>query len=424
MSRRHRLSLATAILTNINIMAGAGIFINMVLLTQLTRIAGSFAYLFIGLFMLPLIKSIASLVKKYPEGGFYAYAAPVSPLLGFISCWTYFFSKLASTSLVLYVSAVFLKQLFPNLLNLIGTLPLSITILAIFTYLNLFNVAIGSSIQKLFFSAKAIPVLFIILLGIVNLSPATLSISGADFTYLPTVIPLALYCLAGFEAACALSRNIINPQVNGPRAIFYSFFIIVGTYTVFQLLTSMMLVSSINQISSYQDAFPYLANLVTKTPWLAQRIANTINIFIVVSTLGGAYSMLFANPWNLYTLAEHGHLPNSEKMTKLNQHEIPTGTIIAESTICLGYLLLTNGNQLPLQQTAALGATIAYTITILSILIKQPKKSIIPWLALITCSGFIISCIISTLRHSISSLLLFISMLTFGLIMFWMSKKK
>ena len=424
MSRQAKISLATAILTNINIMAGAGIFINMVLLTKLTQTSSCLIYLLVGLFMLPLIKSIATLVKKYPLGGFYAFAKPVSPLLGFVSCWTYFFSKLASTSLVLYVSAVFLKQLAPQFFAFIPELGLSIVILAIFTYLNLFNIELGSYIQKFFFTAKAIPILLIICLGIYELPNFQLNLQLPNVDNISTAIPLALYCLAGFEAACSLSRKIKNPEKNGPIAIFYSFFIIIGVYSIFQLLVSGMLLKNINQVQSYDDAFPYFASLITSSKTISSKISNFFNLFIIISTLGGAYGMLFANPWNLYTLAEHKHTFNADLITTCNKHDIPTVAIIIQSLICLSYLLLTQGNQLPLQQTAALGVTIAYTISIITILIKKPRQSLIPWLALITCSIFITSCLSSILTHSLTSLTIFFAMLSFGIVMYFTTSKK
>lgn len=422
MSARHKLSLKAAIFTNINIMAGAGIFINTVILTKTTGIIGSFAYLLIGLFMLPLISSIAELVKMHPSGGFYAFAQPVSPFLGFISCWTYFFSKLASTSLVLYVSAVFLKQLFPSIFAMIPIIPLSMILLALFTYLNLFNLEVGSFIQKIFFTAKSIPALFVICLGLWKLNADSLYIQSSDFINISTAIPLVLYCLAGFESACSLSRKIKDPKVNGPKAIFYSFFILVGVFTIFQFLASIMLQPNISQMSSYQDAFPYLTTLINIPAWLQQQLASLLSLCIVTSTLGGAYGMLFANPWNLYTLAEHNHIFASDTILKLNKHEIPTAAIIIEAVICFIFLLTTHGNQVPLQQTAALGATIAYTISVIALL-KQASVKSRSLLALITCTGFIISCIISSIAHSITSLALFCIMLSFGIIMFACNKK-
>lgn len=423
MSRSRKLSLTAAIFTNINIMAGAGIFINMVLLTKLTGILGATAYLTIGIFMLPLIKTIAELVKIHPEGGFYAFAEPISPFLGFLNCWTYFFSKLASTSLVLYVSATFLKQLFPHVLSSVPTMPLSIGILALFTYANLFNLDIGSSIQKIFFGAKAIPIGGIVLLGLFNCSGTPLTIKSEYIANLSTVIPLALYCLAGFEAACALSRTIQNPKVNGPKAIFYSFFILIGTYTVFQLIVAAGLLKHLPYINSYQDAIPALMSNTNFTPSIVSKLTSFLNLCIVTSTLGGAYGMLFSNQWNLYTLAEHNHIPGSSYITQLNSQEIPTIAVLAESFICILYLMLTQGNQIPLQQMAALGAAIAYTISTVSFLMQRSTKNAFAWLALITCSGFIISSIISSITYSLSSLTLFCSMFIIGVISYQISNR-
>ena len=61
MATEHKLSLPTAILININIMMGAGIFINTVELSKRAGLLGGFMYPLIGLLILPLIIAIASI---------------------------------------------------------------------------------------------------------------------------------------------------------------------------------------------------------------------------------------------------------------------------------------------------------------------------------------------------------------------------
>ena len=91
MSTDHKLSLKTALFINVNVMLGIGIFMNTIVLT---KIAGAFAfvaYALIGIMMLPLIISIAELIKMHPQGGFYIYARKeIHPFAGFLSAWGYF----------------------------------------------------------------------------------------------------------------------------------------------------------------------------------------------------------------------------------------------------------------------------------------------------------------------------------------------
>ena len=115
MSTTSQFSLRQAILINLNIIISTGIFINMAMLPQKLGFISAFIYPLMGLIMLPLIATIGSLLNKYPSGGFYAFAKDMSPFLGFISCWSFFFAKLASSALMLFFSITFFQQLFPAL---------------------------------------------------------------------------------------------------------------------------------------------------------------------------------------------------------------------------------------------------------------------------------------------------------------------
>src|SRR5438132_371967 len=116
MSSDYKLSLPTAILININIMLGSGIFINTTNLAQRAGALGALGYFLVSLLMLPLVLSIAKLLHKYPEGGFYSFARyEINIFTGFLSAWTYFVSKLASATLVIHISVLLMQKLFPLL---------------------------------------------------------------------------------------------------------------------------------------------------------------------------------------------------------------------------------------------------------------------------------------------------------------------
>lgn len=424
MSTHHKLSLKDAIFMNLNIMIGAGIIVNTVFLTKEVGLFACMSYFLVGIFMLPLISSIGQLIQMHPSGGFYAYAKPISPLLAFITCWTYFFGKLASASLILFVSATFIKQLFPILLAPINTIPLTLIILTLFIYLNLFNLKTGSTLQLLFFIAKSAPVLFVIISGIISLQSVIIASPTIDIISIASSLPFVLYSFNGFEAACAMSRNMENPTKNAPKAIFYSFFIVIGIYTIFQLLMAIMLLPNISNLTDYKDAFPYIAQHLNISPSLKQALTTCINFVIGFSTLGGAYGIIFSNSWNLLILAEHGHTFKPTVFTKLNDHHIPSAAVIAQGIICIFFILITQGKQIPLQQTAALGTIIAYTISVIAFIIQTKNSKMIPFLALATCSGLISTFVFSMIKYGLTSLTLFVSMSILGIIMYFISQKQ
>ena len=118
MAQDDKLSLPTAILINLNIMLGAGIFINTDLLAKRSGALGFLMYPLIAIIMLPLIISIAKLVNIYPDDGFYGYGArAIHPIIGFFSSWSYFVGKLASATLMIHVALSLVVQTVPLLHN-------------------------------------------------------------------------------------------------------------------------------------------------------------------------------------------------------------------------------------------------------------------------------------------------------------------
>src|SRR5437870_4968280 len=110
----YKISLPSAVLININIMLGAGIFINTANLAKRSAELGALMYLLVGLLMLPLILSIAQLLRLHPAGGFYVFAQKeINPFAGFLSGWCYFTAKLASCMLMIHVSMTLIQQIFP-----------------------------------------------------------------------------------------------------------------------------------------------------------------------------------------------------------------------------------------------------------------------------------------------------------------------
>ena len=172
MATEHKLSLPTAILINLNIMLGAGIFINTVELSKRTGLLSGFMYPLIGLLVLPLIVTIATLVQLYPSGGFYVFAQKeINPCMGFLSTWSYFVAKLASASLMIHVSVSLISQIFPCLLNYASLFIYDVIVLTLFICLNLLNMKTGSRIQIGFLSFKLIPIFFVIAAGFIFFSP-------------------------------------------------------------------------------------------------------------------------------------------------------------------------------------------------------------------------------------------------------------
>lgn len=426
---QHKLSLTSAIFININIMLGSGIFINSTILASKAGALGGFCYLLVGLLMLPLIIAISKLVELHPAGGFYTFASKeIHPYAGFFSAWSYAVGKLASAVIITQFAVMLTQQVIPALAQF-DTLALNAFIMLLFILLNMFDIKTGSSIQKVFFAAKMIPILFAIFTGLYLFSWSNVPVHAINYADLPITLPLVLFAMAGFEAACSLSSRIENPQVNGPKAIFISYGLVIAATTLFQLLIYGALGSALAAMPDYRYLFPGLvAGLLPDQTALGNHLINIIHLAIASSALGGSYGVIFSNNWNFFTLASHNHLFFSEKFVQLNRYHIPWLCVLLEGLIYFVFLFVSRGSQIPLQQMGALGPTIGYSLSAFALLCASYKFTnriairAISVLSLFSCSLLFTAAIYSLFKYGVSTLSFFALLMAFGTVMFLMTK--
>ncbi len=424
MTTEKKLSLPTAILINLNIMMGAGIFINTVELSKRAGLLGGFMYPLIGLLILPLIMAIAQLIKLHPAGGFYVFAQrEINPFIGFASTWSYFIAKLASASLMIHVSMSLITQIFPSLLNIGPVFFFDVCILTFFIILNLLNMQTGSRIQFGFLAFKLIPVLFVIGAGLILFYPAHLNALPIIWSGIPGSIPFVLYAASGFEATCAISNKIENGQRNGPRAIMISFTIMMILVFLFQFLFYTSLGTVLADQASYLGAFPALLHKLCSSPALAAKLTALFHLAIATSALGGCYGILYSNNWNLYILAQHRSIKGSALFTQLNTQSIPYLCLLVEWLFCILYLFTSSGHQLILQPLAALGTTAAYTVSIIALFYAGKKNNDqyhtnLALIALASCLILIGACIRNFIIGGILPLIGFGLLFVFGLLFY------
>lgn len=417
----HKLSLRSAILINLNIMVGFGLFVNTVLLAKLTGSLGFLSYGLTAVFIAPLIISIAALMKRHHGGGFYAYSAhDIHPFVGYISAWGYFTGKLASAALIIHVVMTLLQSLIPVLAT-VPTLVLDSGVILLFAFLNTFHMKLGSQLASFFFVLKLTPILFAVLGGLFLISTTPATFTPLLWSGIPLSIPFVLYTFIGFEAACSLSQSIENPSVNGPRAIYISFALAVALNIVYQFLFFAATQGALMTQTNYLDAFPVLLSyLMPASPLLAQKIVGLLYLALACATLGASYGILLSVHWNLYTLAQHKHIPFARFFTKLNAHNIPTACVVAEALLCGAYLIFTGGDQKPLQQISVLGTIIAYTLSIIGLFMFEYRTKIKArtYLALICSFIFLGMCLKNFFTFGLTSLFIFLTIQALGIVLY------
>ncbi len=422
-----KLSLVNAILININVMLGTGMFINTTELAKRAGSIGCMSYLLIGILILPLVICMSELVKRFPAGGFYSFAEPIHPFAGFISTWIYFTAKLASASLMIHTAMTLLQNIVPNTQS-IPTLFLDIVILSLFITLNLQNLKTGSTIQKIFVISKMLPICFLTGTALLFFNTQNIINHSHEWKTLIDTLPLVLYATVGFEAACSLSSRIDNAAKNAPRVLLISYAIAILILTTYQFLFYGTLGQLLESIGNFTKPFPALVELFAPSSIvLSNKIISILHLAIACSALGGSYGILFSNSWNLYTLAKNNHTFYASKIAQLNSNTIPFICVLAEGILCGLYLTLTQGYQITLQQLSALGCITTYTMSIISlILIAQKtvntKLLVLSVAGLLSCSILMINCTCMLAKNSSHALLAFLALAAFGSSMFMYQK--
>jgi amino acid transporter len=311
-------------------------------------------------------------------------------------------------------------RIIPSL-AIIPVLASDIVILLFFTWLNQFNLKTGTKITYTFIVLKFTPILFAICASLYLLNYWSMPADTLLWSGIPMTIPLVLYAFVGFEVACSLSNSIENPQRNAPRAILYSFGIVILITVLYQLLLFAAVGKQLMHAESFLDIFPILFKAITTPSAFTAHILNLLYIASACAALGGSYGILLSNAWNLHVLAKNNHIWYANAFNHLNQYGIPFACILAQTAICLLYFFATFGHQITLQQISVFGCTIAYTLSVLGLL--HTRKSFLALCALGSCGVLLSMCIRNFILSPSISLVLFGIFLVIGCIMFFAQRK-
>lgn len=427
MSNSNKLSLSMAILVNINVMLGAGIFINTVLLAQQAGFWGFLSYACVALLMTPLIYSTARLLHYYPSGGFYIYAAQnINQFAGFVSTWSYFTGKLASAALLVHVFTSFMRTLFSQLLS-IPAILMDTCIIFLFMWCNWYHLKTGKMVMYTFMLCKVIPIVTVIISCFYLYQqwhvPTILNWQGIFGT-----VPFVLFAFLGFEASCSLSNTIENAQKNGPKAVLFSFGFVALATIMYQFLFYLAAGPTLAHQQDYLSIFAILAQMIVPhNPQLIQLITVIFSIALACAALGGSYGILFSNHWNLYALAQHNHIIGTHALKKLNSYGIPYYCVIIEALISLFYLFVCNSSVTTMQQISAFGCVLTYTISMISMVCLTTKKPqimapVIAWTALASCLMLISMCLRNFYFNGPYALFIFSVLFLCGISIFYWKK--
>lgn len=370
-----------AIVINMNVIIGAGLFINPAMLTKLAGPFSGLSYLADGLLILPLVLVISQLARAFPQacGGLYWYSkTAISRAAGITSGGVYFVAKSVSCAIMVLTFATYIQGFFPSL-NAFSIHSIALVVLTILGLFNTLGMRFGTSVQFLFVTLKLLPIIFVLSFSYVVFNGSNFGdfSFASQFGGFASSIPVAMYALLGFEISCAIGHRVSGSQKTVSNAVLYSFLIVAALSSLFQTALFGSVGLSLAEMKTPLGGFAQVLSNVF--PTIGNFARPLLNSAIMFSVLGAAYGILFANCWNGYAIGEEFERTSGKFLTYKNRHGIPVGSVFLQCAIAASALLLV-GNVVTLARLAVLGSVVSYFFSSIAFLkiheshkIKMPK---------------------------------------------------
>ncbi len=287
----------------VNGLIGAGIFALPGPVAQSAGLLSPWLFLIVGLLFLTVVLTFAELASYYDKtGGPVIYATEAfGPFVGFSTGWAIYLSRVtafAANSVVLgeYVAG-FIGGPNADMIQIGVTALVTIGL----TWANVVGVKDGVRTMGVFTVLKLLPLVFLILLGLGEVTGEQL-LPGPPFAIsdLGTTTLALIYAYVGFETLAVTAGETSNPRKTLPKAL-------VGTVMITGLLYFFIVLVYIAVIPESEYA---TANLTDVGRSLAGPVGATIITLAAIFSIGGNLSgSIISGPRLVFAMAENGSLP-------------------------------------------------------------------------------------------------------------------
>lgn len=372
MEERGKISLFAAVLISMNIMIGAGIYMNPQPMTVVADSFGFIGWLFAATLLFPIIWGVARASQIFPgEGGFYNYCKlGINETAGFFASWAYLVGYLGTAStLALFVRGNITSQF--GLSGIWGNpIVLNFILVLVISLLNLLSIELISKIQGGTTIIKLLPLFFVIAVFAFYIGGSTTDYNPSYLASMPLSIPFALFGFWGFESCCVIGHLIKGGQSQVFKAVYIAFFTVAAIYTLFHF--GLMNIMGVENLKAFgASAFPRFLGL---SPAWSKIVETFIGYAILLSAFNALYGVSLSNITNMFNFAKQNILPASGQLVKVNKFDRPIYSIFLHGLII--FVLITMIPRLEIWASlTGLGVMIAYTLTQLAVLIYDFKNA-------------------------------------------------
>lgn len=373
MQEQSKIPVFTAVLMNINVMVGVGIYFMPQMMGQA---AGAFSFLgwvAAGLILLPIVWTIATAARLFPgSGGFYNYGTSgLNSTAGFVALWAYMLGFLSTAAAQL----TFLKNLIVvnGGITFIAAMPLlaNIGLVTIIASLNLFDVRLISKIQGFVTILKLLPMIAVIVLFGFYWNGALLTGgSGFNISSIALTVPMAIFGYWGFESCTSTSHLIEGGSKKASFVLLAAFFITMTLYCLFHFGVSHIM--GIDAIIA-QGAVGFTNFFGIANPEIVTALGWTIVILLMLALSNAVYGVSLGNSANMFSLASKNHLFASNLFCKVNGANRPYFVIFFQALIVFLLMTFVSSEQI-LVALSNFGLITAMLITISAVLATQSRS--------------------------------------------------
>lgn len=302
-----------------------------------------FYYLLAGvMFFIPSALVSAELATAWPQtGGIYVWVREAfGKRAGFLVIWIQWIYNICWYPTVLSFLAATLAYLInPNLAN--NTWYILTVVLVTYwslTLVTLLGMRASGAISTLTaIIGTLLPMVFITGLGILWLlkgQPIQMTVNVKafipDLSNLSNLVLLTgvLYTLVGMEMSASHAQDVKNPQVNYPKALFYSTIIIFLSLVLSSLAVAVVIPEKqLSILTGLLDAFQAFFH-VFGLEWLMPIVA----VLVIFGIIGGVGAWIIGPTRGLLVAAQDGCVP--PLLQKVNSKNMPIALLTTQGIIC------------------------------------------------------------------------------------------
>lgn len=289
----------------VNTVIGAGIFVLPALVTGVLGNLSVVAYLVCGILIMLIMLNFAEIGSKITvSGGAYSYIEIVlGRYPGFLAAFLFLMSTISADAAVANSIADVAGSLVPFMQAPVARIILFLLIFSVLGYINIRGVKEGIGFVKMITLAKIIPLVFILLMGMKDITFSEMAVdSFLSISKIGEASLILFFAFIGAESALSVSGEVRNPQKNVPKAIIYSILFVLLLYVFIQLISQAILGPALAETK--ENTLGYVANAIVGPIGL-----TLLSVGAGVSMFGNLSSEILSIPRVLYAAAKDRLIP-------------------------------------------------------------------------------------------------------------------